>query len=274
MKNVILNTKLLPEQIAFFYIGQTGYIIKYKDTYTMIDGYLSDYVDKNCSNEMVQWIRKYPSPIKPEELNFIDYVFCTHAHFDHADPYTLSEIAKTNTKAKFFVPEPIVNTVADYGIDRSRILPLHDNEALELHSDIRVTAIKSAHEEFHKDSIGNYLELGYKFDFGKISVYHAGDGCPYPELEKKLLGCDVLILPINGRDYYRTNVLDIIGCFDSKEAITLAQNTNADFLIPSHYDLYDVNCVNPAHFVDELLRINPTQKFHLFTPGERYIYSK
>lgn len=49
MKNTILNTNLLENQIGLFYIGQEDYIIKYQDCYYMIDPYLSDYVDRNCS---------------------------------------------------------------------------------------------------------------------------------------------------------------------------------------------------------------------------------
>ena len=114
--------------------------------------------------------------------------------------------------------------------------------------------------------------MGVKFNLGKASIYHGGDGCPYNGLEESIRGCDVLIVPINGRDYCRTNVLDIIGCFDSREAITLAKNTGAKLLIPTHFDLYDINCVNPTCFVDEIQKINPKQAFHIFLPGEGYVY--
>lgn len=87
-------------------IGQVGFIIKYQNTYTMIDGYLSDYVDKNCSSDLVRWERLYPTPIQAENLDFLDFIFCTHAHFDHADPWTLRKIAEVNHKAIFIGPPP------------------------------------------------------------------------------------------------------------------------------------------------------------------------
>ncbi len=272
MKEKILTTELLPNQIGLFYIGQVGYIIKYREKYIMIDPYLSDYVDRNCCTENVKWVRLYDAPIKASELDFIDYVFCTHAHFDHADPDTISIVANINNKAKFFVSNAIVDIISSYGVDKERICGMHADEKLILNDDISVTALKSAHEEFHTDENGDYLEVGFKFNLGNTSVYHAGDGCPYDGLEEQIMDCDVLILPINGRDYYRSNVLDIIGCFDSCEAITLAKNIGAKLLIPAHFDLYDVNCVNPAHFVNELQKINPRQAYHIFTPGEGYIY--
>jgi len=274
MKSYITDTKLSPDQIGIFYLGQTGYLLKYRDKYIIIDAYLSDYVDKHCCTEAVKWVRNYPSPIKPEELNFVDYVFCTHSHFDHADPDTLAPLARINKKAKFYVPAPIVETIRSYGVEAERIYPLHDGENVCLDADISVTAIKAAHEDFHTDEFGDYCELGYKFELGGTHIFHAGDGCPYDGLEERLGNCEILIVPINGRDYYRTNILDIIGCFNCREAVILARAIGAELLIPTHFDLYDVNCVNPSIFVEELRQINQTQKFHIFVPGERYMYAQ
>ena len=257
-KHFFIDTELSQNQIGLFYLGQVGFIIKHNEKYILIDGYLSDYVDKNCCSENVKWIRNYPAPISASELDFVDYVFCTHAHFDHADPWTLSEIARVNKKAKFIVSLAIKDVIRKYGIA----------------DDISVTAIPAAHEELHMDENRNYSEVGFIFELGETKLFHGGDGCPYEGLEQRLNGCNILILPVNGRDYFRTQVLDIIGCFDSTEAAILAKNCGADLLIPTHIDLYDVNRINPAEFVDKLYAVNPYQKFHMFAPGERYIYQK
>ena len=83
---------------------------------------------------------------------------------------------------------------------------------------------------------------------------------------------DILMIPVNGRGYYKLRD-DIIGNMTIEEAVLLAKETHAGMLVPMHYDLYDVNGINPAFFVDTLFSINPTQRFHMFTPGERYILS-
>lgn len=44
-KEFILNTKLTDTQVALFYLGQEGFLFKYKETHILIDPYLSDYVD-------------------------------------------------------------------------------------------------------------------------------------------------------------------------------------------------------------------------------------
>lgn len=274
MKERILKTDLLPDMAALFYMGQVGFIIKCRGKYMLIDGYLSDYVDKNCSNELVKWERLYPAPIDAEELDFIDYVFCTHSHFDHADPYTLSKIAKVNSKAKYIVSEAIADVIESYGISKADIIGVKCDDAITLDDDFKVTAIPAAHEELHKDDNGNYLEVGFKIEMGDITLFHAGDGCPYEGLEERIKGSDILIMPVNGRDYYRRYECDIIGCFDSGEAIKIAKRVDAKLLIPCHIDLYEVNKLNPAYFVDCLKNENPNQAFHIFAPGEKFVYQR
>lgn len=272
-KEKILNTRLLSDQMAFFYLGQVGFLLKCNEKYLLIDGYLTDYVDRHCCNDLVVWRRRYPAPITAAELDFVDYVFCTHAHYDHADPDTLAEIARVNRKAKFFVTEPIRTQIADYGVGIDRVMGLNTDSTVRIDDVLTVKAIPAAHEDIHRDSDGNCEEVGFLFRFGMHTVYHAGDCCPYNGLAERIKGTEVMILPINGRDYYRTAVKDIIGCFDSNEAITLASDAGAGLLIPVHFDLYDVNAVNPAYFVDCLIHKAPELPFHIFVPGERYIFS-
>lgn len=272
-KNFIKNTNLTENQIGIFYLGQEGFIIKFHDKYIMIDGYLSDYVDRNCCSENVLWKRKYPSPINPAELDFLDYVFCTHEHFDHADPETLSTVAKVNNKVKFILPPHMKNTGISYGIEENNIIPAIADKEIDF-CDFKVMPIPSAHEELNKDENGNYKELGYIFNLGNISIYHSGDCCIYEGLEERLQGTDILMLPINGRSFYKLNHDDIIGNMTAEEASLLSKHINPQLLIPMHFDLYDVNGINPAHFIDTLCTLNPCQSYHIFKPGERYIFEK
>ena len=194
MREKILNTQLAKGQIALFYLGQVGFLIKYENTYVMIDGYLSDYVDRHCCSEQVQWVRKYPAPISAEELDFVDFVLCTHTHFDHADPDTLSVLAKVNHKAKYIVSAANVETISAYGIKKSDILGLKADVKADLGAGLAVTALPAAHEELHTDSEGNYLEVGFRLELGDTVLFHAGDGCPYPGLTQRLAGADVCLV--------------------------------------------------------------------------------
>ena len=271
LKETILSTKLLPEQTALFYLGQVGFLFKNQDKYILVDGYLTDYVDRHFKTELVPWERRYPAPMSPEELDFVDYVFCTHDHADHADPDTLTAIARVNSKAKFYVPAPVRENIVGLGLPEERVIGMHPDVQVALDEEMAVTAIPAAHEELHPTEEGDYPEMGYVFEIAGKKIYHSGDCCPYDGLEDRLAGCNVLIMPINGRDYYRRYVKDIIGNFDSVEVLTIADNVGADMVVPVHFDLYDVNALNPAYFVDCVQKINPMQKYHIFAVGERYV---
>lgn len=273
LKERILSTELTNDQIAVFYLGQEGFLIKYREKYLLFDAYLSDYVDLNCSTETVTWSRKYDAPMDASELDFIDYVFLSHPHFDHADPLTLKKLHLTNQKAKYIAPYALKDTLQSYGIGASEILCADADTLIDLDKadGISVTPVPAAHERLYKCADGHYETLGYIVQLGKLTIYHAGDCCIYNGLSNRLSNIDIGFLPINGRDYYRLNE-DIIGNMDSREAILLAKETGLKLLVPMHFDLYDVNEVNPAYFVDCLFQLNRNQAFHIFSPGERYIY--
>ena len=267
----VLNLASANGQTVLWYLGQEGFIIASGGKYIAVDPYLSDYVDRHCC-QFVEWKRLYAPPIKAEELDFLDAVICTHSHYDHADPWTLPKIAAANKNTKFIVPAPELELIASYGIEKERLIPAYADKPLTV-SGFTVTPIPSAHEVFHTDDEGNYRELGYIIDDKSNRIFHAGDMCMYDGLTDRLQDIDVAILPINGRDYFR-NANDIIGNFDSVEAVTLAKLVGASLLIPVHHDLYDVNRVNPAYFVDTLMTVNREQRYHIFAPGEKYIYAK
>ena len=270
-KNDILKTKLGDGQVALFYLGQEGFLIKYNDKYIITDAYLSDYVDRNCCSENVTWKRLYPAPIDPKELDFVDYVFCSHGHYDHADPDTLSAVTSVNGKAKYIVPAPIAKQVASYGVPECDIIAARDGDVIKL-GEISAKVIPSAHEQINYDENGDCCEVGYRLQLGDISLYHAGDCCIYDGLSEKIGHADIALLPVNGRDYYRLNVCDIVGNMDSREAVILAESIGAQLLVPLHFDLYDCNRISAAQFTEYAFDSNVG--FHIFKPGERYIFAK
>jgi L-ascorbate metabolism protein UlaG (beta-lactamase superfamily) len=272
MKNKILNTVLAKGQIAIFYLGQESILVKSSEKYILVDGYLTDYVDKNCSNELVKWERKYPSPILPEELDFVDYVFCTHEHSDHTDPYTVSGIAKVNKKAIFIAPATYSDKLAEYGVNKENIIGALADEKIRFDC-FEVLTVPAAHEELVTDEDGRYANLGYRFNFGEVSLFHAGDCCVYEGLADRLGQVDVMCLPVNGRSYYKRYVRDIIGNMDTYEAVELCGEVNAKMLIPMHFDLYAVNGLSGASIVDAIDAYNDKLCFHVFRAGEKYIYS-
>lgn len=257
-------------QTGIWYLGQEGFLLKHKEAYLAIDLYLSDYVDRNCS-QLVAWKRLYAPPVEPAQLDFLDVVLCTHGHYDHADPVTLQQIAQANPATRFVVPAPEKDTVAAYGIELDRIIPAIAYERLEL-AGFEIIPVPAAHETLQSDARGHYPALGYIIRVNGQTFFHGGDMCMYDGLVEyvKPFLVDVAFLPINGRDYFR-NGKDIIGNLNCGEAVLLAKELGADLLVPMHHDLYAVNRVRTAHFVDAVEEWDPFRKYHIFAPGEGYI---
>lgn len=265
----ILSTRLAPGQIALWYLGQEGFLVKCDETYLLFDPFLSDSVDR--AEPIFQ--RSYAPPIAPEELDFVDYVFCSHDHGDHTDAETLSALARHNHKAKFIVSAAFSDKFPDYGVPSKRVIPVRADNPFALEGGISVLPIPAAHEQRRLDSSGNDFDLGFVVTLPEAVLYHAGDCCIYNGLAERLPKLDIALLPINGKDYFRT-ASNIIGNMDYREAVVLAETVGVELLVPMHYDLYPVNDVNPAYFLDFLRSRCPNQCTHFFVPGERFFYAR
>lgn len=273
MKEKILSADLSDGQTAIFYAGQMGFFIKRRGVCIMIDGYLSDYVDRNCNTPLVTWKRRYDPPVLPSELDFVDIALCTHAHYDHTDPYTLRGLAAANPEAKIIAPPPAADVaVREAGIPRERIITARPGETISPAPGVTITAFPAAHEKIHMKDDGSCDEVGYRVCFDGFTVVHTGDCCPYDGLSGYVKGCDVLTAPINGRDEYRTKALDIIGCFTGSEALKLSRDSGAGELIPGHYDLYDVNMTDADAFLKIAREDFPDVKVRMLSAGEGAAY--
>ena len=105
-----------------------------------------------------------------------------------------------------------------------------------------VTAIPCAHTELHREHEGGFRELSYIIEAEGKKVFFGGDMSMYDGLAELLceVSPDVMLLPVNGRDYFRTS-RGIIGNLDSNEAAELAVYAGTRMFIPGHHDLYEHN---------------------------------
>jgi L-ascorbate 6-phosphate lactonase len=267
-----IKATTLDEQAAvLWYLGQSGIMVKFMNTVILFDPHLEDSLAERSTNPC---IRNYPSPIDPALLNFVDYIFITHNHADHLEPATVKKIAQVNFKAKYIIPYPVKDALAELGIPEDRIIGAKSDTPIQ--GDVwECLPVPAAHYEIRRDAVGNAWELGYVVRLGQITIYHSGDTIVYPGLVQilKESAIDIAMLPINGRDWVR-DAKGIIGNIGFKEAADLGVAICADLLIPLHFDLYNHNTENPGYLVDYLYRQYPGMKYHLFQPGERFIYLK
>ena len=82
---------------------------------------------------------------------------------------------------------------------------------------------------------------------------------------------DLLLAPINGQDFFRTQ-RNCIGNLEAEEAAQLAVRLSAACTIPTHYDMVQGNTVDPLRFAAALRQLDPAACFALPALGERLLF--
>ena len=77
LRDLITNS-VSGEKLNIGFLGQSGYLIKTKTTTLLIDPYLSDYIENMNGLNDSRMKRNFLPPIRPEEIQKIDAVLCTH----------------------------------------------------------------------------------------------------------------------------------------------------------------------------------------------------
>lgn len=261
--NQIESLEIEAGKIHIFSLGQSGYVVKIKNTIIYIDPYLSDFVEnpKGLNEPLMK--RNFPPPVFPEQINKIDAVLCTHAHGDHMDPWTLEKI---NHPFTFFTSE---NAYRNNGVE----LPSQNLLFIKLGKKYRIgefeiEAFPAAHYEIAgKDGKPDCLSF-LVTAFGK-SLYFWGDGLLYGGLIERLkqFQFDLFFAPINGRDWFREQ-RSIIGNLSARELAELCGSIKVKVVVPNHYDLFKNNSESPERFYDYLHKFAPEQKYLKLPNGE------
>lgn len=226
--------------MKFTYLGQMCAMLETEGLRIITDPYLSDYVDRPGST------RKYPAPATLCEL-LPDVIVISHPHGDHLDPKTLEPFYRLRRRSFTLVPAPSCEKISAIGGVPTAMhanVPAEWGKPFEL-AGVRITPIPCAHTELHTTD-GEHNELSYLIEAEGKSVFFGGDMSMYDGLLETLASAkpDIMFLPVNGRDYFRT-ARNIIGNLDSNEAAELSVRCGAKVLVPGHHDLYDTNgCPN------------------------------
>lgn len=250
-------------QVGIAYLGQAGFLLSCGGVTAVIDPYLSYSVDRAVAVPGPDWTRNYAPPYLPAELDFVDYIFLSHDHMDHADPETIALFAECS-EAEFVCGAAIAEKVGSYGA--KRVIGMREDILLERGA-FSAKLLPAAHEEIHRNKNGDCEECGFLFDFNGIRVYHSGDSLVYEGLTEAVMGTDVMLLPVNGHGYFRRYADDCIGNMDAYDAARLARAAKAKLIIPMHFDLYPGNSV-PCEAVSAIISATaPELDFRLPEPG-------
>lgn len=252
--------------VAFWWLGQASFVLKGAGTVVYVDPYLR-LSDRRLS----------PPPFAPTAVSNADLVLLTHDHGDHVDPETLPGLAAASPGARFVAPRPIAERVAGLVGGAARVVPAIADEAITLDvrgARIEIRPVPARHEEFDLTSQG-YPYLGYSVQLNGVCIHHSGDTIPYEgQVERvRAHGVDVALLPINGRDFYRTRA-GTIGNFDYREAAEFAVRIGATVAIPMHYGMFRENTAPPGYFISYLADFHPEQSVHVMGRFRKFVYLK
>ena len=233
------------QEITITYLGQCGFLLDFGGTKIVTDPYLSDYVDKTCSDGEVKWQRLYPPPASLQVLK-PEGILISHSHEDHMDPWTLKPYLCENGECLTAAPAPECGRLESIGA--SRVIYAKAEESFFI-GDVKITPLPCAHTQLHLDACGRFHELSYLIEQAGVRIFFGGDMSLYDGLEKRLksANCNLLLLPVNGRDEGRTE-RGIIGNIDHVEAAKLSAKLDVPY-IPMHHDLYAVNGCSPEEIL-------------------------
>ena len=260
----------LPGHFSLWWLGQSGFLLKWEGAYVLIDPYLSDSLTEKYAGTSKEHVRLTERCIAPETLDFVKIATTSHGHTDHMDAATLRPLADTlmtkEQRLQLVLPTALVSVarlrMGEQGIE---FLPIDAGESIRV-DPFTFSAIPAAHPNVERDVSGHYLYLGYLIRFGPWVVYHSGDTLDYDGLVDHLqpYRVDVALLPINGSDPAR----GVAGNMDGREAAMLARKIGARLVVPQHFEMFGFNTASPAEFVQTCERIG--QQHVVLRCGERW----
>jgi len=156
-------------EMAFWWFGQHSFVLKAGAHTIYLDPFLSP------------WPERLIAPlVSPEEVTHATIITGSHDHADHIDRDVWPALASASPQAKFLVPDLLRSRLAEeLNIPAGRFVGLDDGTAAEIDG-VRITGVAAAHEFLDPDpQTGRFPYLGYIFEVGGFTVYHAGDTCVY-----------------------------------------------------------------------------------------------
>lgn len=275
--------------LHLWWLGQSGYLVHYRDAFLLLDPYLSDSLTRKYAATDKPHVRITGRVVDPARLEGIAAVTSSHNHTDHLDPETLQALVRANPGLRMLCPEANRSTVRERsGLPDDRILGFDvpagagpdDRRSPSSPASPRideppsqpvpgtpfsVVPIPAAHETLERDARGRLVYLGFVVQAGPFRIYHAGDTLLFEGMEEWLrpFAVDVALLPINGRAPERR----VAGNLRGREAAQLARDIGARLAVPCHYDMFEFNTASPREFTETCQALR--QPFQVLEQGQR-----
>ncbi|HSF45835.1 MAG TPA: MBL fold metallo-hydrolase [Chitinophagaceae bacterium] len=246
-EDLLHNIRSHPDgSVKLWWLGQSGYLIRYNNVHVLVDPYLSDSLTRKYENTNKPHVRLSELAIDPSCLDFIDIVSSSHNHTDHLDGETLIPLIRSNPDLEMIIPEANREFVTNrIGSPPTFPIGLNDGQSVTVKG-VTFRGVPAAHNEIDRNEQGQCRYMGYIIEIGEKKIYHSGDTLLFEGMSELLkpFKLDLAILPINGNDPSR----GVAGNLSIDEAIKLGKDIEAKMVIPCHYDMFAFNTADPKEF--------------------------
>ncbi len=259
--------------ITLWWLGQSGYLLRWRELTVLVDPYLSDHLAAKYAGTDKPHERLMPAPFAAEAMTFANLILATHQHSDHLDPGSIGALLAASPDALLVLPAAVADYAADeLGVGDERMVPIRDGEMFELDG-LRVHAIPAAHERLEVDEEGQHRCLSYVVDAAPVRLVFAGDTVPWPGQIERFAAFEpqLACLPINGRDA-RRQALGTPGNLTIAEAARLAAEVGVDVVLPNHFGMFAFNTAEPADFIHHCEAHFPGLQVEVLAPGQAWSY--
>jgi L-ascorbate metabolism protein UlaG (beta-lactamase superfamily) len=200
------------------------------------------------------WFDENPvSDVKADEIQDVDFILCTHGHFDHfADAIPLA----TRTGATLVSTFEIVSFAQSKGVENAH--PLHIGGGFNFpFGYVKMTpALHGGQVAGDDEGAFTTVPGGFWMNLGDKTLYHAGDTALLTDMTLLKGTVDVALLPI-GDNF-------TMGPVDAAKAVEFIE---PKVVIPIHYNTFDMIAQDPEAFRD---RVGARAEVKTLQPGESY----
>lgn len=158
-----------------------------------------------------------PFNIKDEKHD-ADFIFCTHAHYDHFSPRDIEKVM--NEYTVIITVEDKLTDALKLGFKNSNIYNVKPDYKFDIRGVKFITTYAYNKEKMYHPKENEWV--GYVIDIQGIKYYIAGD-TDFVD-EAKNVKCDVAFLPVGGTY-----------TMDSEEAASMANFIKPKIAVPIHY---------------------------------------
>jgi len=184
-------------------------------------------------------------PIVEKDVKKADVILITHEHFDHFEPKMVERLSRA-TNACVVAHDSILNQIS---------LPKPMMHSIDTAKKINCRGLQI--EAVHAHHPQSFYPMGFLISDDTRTVYHAGDTQLLDTFSQ--IKADVALLPIGGNE-----------TMDCVDAVRATKIMKPGYVIPMHYNTYEVIKQDPQEFRQKIEKSILKTKPIILAPGQTF----